>query len=125
MSVSRLAIFGDDTRDRWLADVVQPRHLGTALAAGQYTFGDFAPFLRIKLSSASADPAPGTSLSKSSRGSLADHGALEFGKGSHHLRAFAKSRSVGEVFERLEAVGILLRGRWYDSTEDVSLRDNF
>src|SRR3546814_4915328 len=80
-----LAVRGDDARDGGFTDAVEPRHLGTGLAAGRDGLGDFAALLVAELGPTPADPSFCASLGKAGAGTLADHGPLELGEASHHL----------------------------------------
>src|SRR3546814_101942 len=100
-----LAVRGDDARDGGFADAVEPRHLGTGLAAGSDGLGDFATLLVAELAPSSADPAFGTCLGKAGAGAFADHRTLELGEASHHLHHHPPCRrgGVDRLGQRAEA----------------------
>ena len=43
------AVRGDNPRDRWLADIIEARHLGACLPTRKHGLGDFARFLSSSL----------------------------------------------------------------------------
>jgi hypothetical protein len=59
-----LAVRGDDARDGGFTDAVEPRHLGTGLAAGRDGLGDFAALLVAELGPTPADPSFCASLAR-------------------------------------------------------------
>src|SRR3546814_5029556 len=89
------AVRGDDARDGGFTDAVEPRHLGTGLAAGRDGLGDFAALLVAELGPTPADPSFCASLGKAGAGTLADHGPLELGEASHHLHHHPPCRGGG------------------------------
>lgn len=107
---------GDDARDGGFADAVEPRHLGTGLAAGRDGLGDFAALLVAELGPTPADPSFCASLGKAGAGTLADHGPLELGEASHHLHHHPPCRGGGvdRLGQRTKA-----RSRVLDPLHDV------
>ena len=88
-------MLGDDPRHGWLADVVEARHLGAGLPAGDDAFGDFAPFGGVELLASTADTSLGPGGGDAGRGPLPDHGALELGERADHLHHHAAGRGGG------------------------------
>src|SRR3546814_12951478 len=80
-----LAVRGDDARDGGFTDAVEPRHLGTGLAAGPDAFGDFAALLVAELGPPPDDPSFCASPGKAGARTPADPGPLTLRPASHPL----------------------------------------
>ena len=77
----------------WLADVVQPGHVGAGLAAGDDAFGDLAPLGRIQLLAAAAHTPFGPGNRQAGRSALTDHRPLELGEAGVTARFAQKSNA--------------------------------
>ena len=88
-------VLGNDARHGWLADVVEARHLGAGLAAGDDALGDLAPLGGIEFLAPAADTPLGAGGGDAGGGAFADHGALELRERADHLHHHAAGRGGG------------------------------